>query len=74
MATEPGKYDDACTAARIMCGVTDETGGGVLLIVIGGKHGPGFSVQADAAVSRSIPALLEGMAQEIRKELEEMKL
>jgi hypothetical protein len=36
----PGKYDDACTAAR-----EATEAAGVILIVLGGQHGSGFSVQ-----------------------------
>lgn len=58
----PGKYDDAATAARAI------SGGSVLLIVIGGKQGGGFSVQTDPALIEIIPELLETVARNIRME------
>jgi hypothetical protein len=41
MALGPGKYDDLCIYVR------ERTGGGVLLIVVGGKDGGGFACRAD---------------------------
>lgn len=41
MPNGPGKYDDACTAAR-----EATEGRVVLLVVLGGKSGPGFAVQS----------------------------
>lgn len=59
----PGKYDDAATAARAI------TGGSVLLIVIDGKQGGGFSVQIeDPTLLEKIPDILETVARNIRME------
>lgn len=58
---EPGKYDDACTLAR-------EASGGqtVLLIVLHGHAGSGFSVQSmDPRVHVWIPEILRRVADEI---------
>lgn len=42
MPLGPGKYDDVCTYVR------EETeASAAIVIVVGGKHGPGFSVQSD---------------------------
>lgn len=62
MPLGPGKYDDACTQAR------EATGAGTaVLIVIGGHHGPGFSVQSDdAVVLAGLPALLRSVADQIQ--------
>lgn len=62
MAVGPGKYDDACTVARESTGAD-----AVVLIVLGGEHGAGFSVQAvHPAFCEVLPALLEDLAREIR--------
>ena len=60
MPLGPGKYDDACSAAR------DKTGGSVLLIVVRGAKGSGFSCQADLETLLSLPDILEGIARELR--------
>lgn len=54
MAVGPGKYDDACTNAR-----RETEAVGVVLIVIAGTHGHGFSVQtADPDLEKQLPTLL----------------
>jgi hypothetical protein len=63
MAFGPGKYDDLCTSVR------EQTGGGVLLIVMGGKHGNGFSCQADLETTMALPDLLEAVAAQIRADM-----
>lgn len=63
MALGPGKYDDVCTEVR----EKTKAKGGVLLIVIGGDKGNGFSCQADAIVTFALPEMLEQIAGEIRK-------
>jgi len=63
MALGPGVYDDACTKAR------EETGGeGVLLIVIRGTKGTGFSCQATPHVTAALPDVLEDVAAQIRRD------
>lgn len=69
MAFGPGKYDDICTEVRAKLGMTDETGGGVMLIVFGGPKGPGFSCQADLETSLALPGLLEHVAKQMRKDI-----
>jgi hypothetical protein len=68
MALGPGKYDDVCTLVRKHAGMSDD-GGGVIVIVIGGQRGNGFSCQADAATTLRLPDLLEEMARQIRADL-----
>jgi hypothetical protein len=55
-----GKYDDACTAARI---ATEARA--VVLVVIGGRDGSGFSVQGLGDTPALFPQLLRDMANEI---------
>jgi len=59
-----GKYEDACTVARKSTGAA-----GTVLIIIDGKLGNGFSVQATREIHSRLPEWLEFMAQEIRKNL-----
>jgi hypothetical protein len=69
MTVGPGKYDDACTLAREHAGAL-----ATLLIVIGGRHGSGFSLQAlseeaSASVVARIPALLRVVADDIEQDI-----
>lgn len=61
MSAGPGVYDAAATAAMKL---TDaET---VVVIVLGGKHGNGFSIQSfNPNVATDIPKLLRNVAAEI---------
>ena len=62
----PGKYDDACTAARIRTKAS-----GLLLIVIDGADGDGFSCQTnDPALLARLPGLLEAVAAKMRADLQ----
>jgi hypothetical protein len=58
----PGKYDDAATVARAV------SGGSVVLLVIGGEHGEGFSVQAELPVLMQLPRLLRVVADAIERD------
>jgi hypothetical protein len=60
----PGKYDDVCTMVREQVGVDR---GGVLVIVIGGNQGTGFSCQADLETTLALPNLLEAVARQMRE-------
>jgi hypothetical protein len=60
MPIGPGKYDDACTTARIATGAR-----AVVLVVIGGRDGSGFSVQGLGDAPALFPQLLRDMANEI---------
>lgn len=66
----PGKYDDILTEVRELVGVGDEAGGAVILIVIGGKRGNGFCVQADLEHTLMLPDMLEHVAREMRGDID----
>ena len=58
MAQGVGKYDEACTVAMELADAQT-----VLLMVLHGKYGHGFSVQThDSSVAASLPGLLREMA------------
>lgn len=61
MPLGPGIYDDHYSGVRLATNAQ-----GVLLIVIGGDQGSGFSVQADALITLTIPEILEATARQIR--------
>jgi len=58
----PGKYDDAATVAR-----TATAAEGVLLIVVNGSKGSGFSAQLSAELTLRLPAILREVADEIER-------
>jgi hypothetical protein len=64
----PGKYDDVCSRVREEVGPREGDSGGVVLIVIGGPLGSGFSCQADLDVTLRLPEILESVAQQIRED------
>ena len=65
MAIGPGKYDEICTAAREVTNAE-----AVVMIVLGGKYGSGFSVQAIGEdISASLPALLRDVANSIEGDM-----
>jgi hypothetical protein len=59
----PGKYDAICTEVR-----EQTRAAGVLLIVIDGNVGSGFSCQADLITTARLPDLLERVAADIRRD------
>jgi len=63
MALGPGRYDSFCTDVRMLTGAQ-----GVLLIVLNGILGSGFSCQADAATTTLLPDILENIARQIRRD------
>lgn len=63
MPLGPGKYDDLCTKVR-----EDTAADAVVLIVLGGNLGSGFSVQALGEPLSELPILLEHLAKQIRAE------
>jgi hypothetical protein len=67
MAFGPGRYDDLCSYVREQAGIEDGAVGGALVVIIGGNRGVGFSLQADAQTTAQLPALLEGVAEQIRR-------
>jgi hypothetical protein len=63
MPMGPGKYDELCTKAR-----EEAMAAAVLMIVIGGNKGSGFSVQtADLVVLAALPAILRDLANDIEE-------
>lgn len=63
MATGPGKYDDICTYVRDAAQAE-----GVLIIVINGEKGSGFSAQLTGQLAAEVPDMLENMAKQIRED------
>lgn len=61
MPQGPGKYDALATDVR-----EQSHARGVIVIVIDGNQGSGFSVQADADLLGNLPSILENVAREIR--------
>lgn len=57
---EPGNYDELCVEAREKAQAT-----AVILLVIAGQHGSGFSAQAPLDVLLKLPTLLRMMADDI---------
>lgn len=61
MATGPGIYDGEATAVRVLTGAST-----VILIVLGGSGGSGFSVQTDdPTMQAQLPGLLRTVATQI---------
>jgi len=60
MALGPGKYDELCTKVR-----TEAKAGGVVLIVLRGDRGDGFSVQGPGEMVFVLPAILRQVADDI---------
>jgi len=67
MPLGPGKYDDLCTTVYKRAGIKGE--GGVIVLVLGGNKGNGFSCQADAVTTLALPEMLESLAKQIRDSL-----
>jgi hypothetical protein len=67
MALGPGKYDDLCTDVRERAGAE-----GVLLIVLEGKDGNGFSAQISPEALLRFPELLENIAAQMRADRDRM--
>jgi hypothetical protein len=62
MAIGPGKYDPECTDIR-----TRDQAEGVILIVIRGVKGSGFSCQATPEITFSLPQILRNIADDIER-------
>lgn len=62
MASGPGKYDDLATYVR-----EKAEAGLVIVVVMGGNHGSGFAVQAEARIVTppDISRILRAMAEQI---------
>jgi len=65
MTIGPGKYDDICTMAR-----EQAKADGAIVIIINGERGMGFSCQGNAETLMMLPSLLESVARQIRKDVE----
>lgn len=62
-----GKYDALATLVR-----HHSRASGVLLVVLGGKKGDGFSCQADAYTTARIPEMLDTISKQIRGDVAEL--
>lgn len=65
----PGKYDDLCTYVREL---TDADG--VILVVVSGKRGQGFSMQATLEVIKIAPQVLRIIADKLDADIEKGNL
>lgn len=63
-----GKYDDEATMLRYLSGAQ-----GVVVIVFGGQHGHGFSVQGPASLTAALPDMLREMANQIENDAKGIK-
>lgn len=63
MPMGPGAYDAECTMVR-----EKTNAAGVILIVLGGERGNGFSCQTNLAVMHSLPEILRNMADQIERD------
>jgi len=61
MPLGPGKYDSLCTKVR-----EEAKARGVIVIVIEGKEGSGFSCQTDLITLDKLPDMLESIAAQLR--------
>jgi hypothetical protein len=64
----PGKYDDLCTLVRERAGITEDSGGGVVLIIFNGNKGNGFACQTDPEILLLLPDILQNVARQMREE------
>lgn len=69
MPVGPGKYAGIAERAR-----AEAKALGAVVIVIEGEHGSSFEVEGPMQLNMMLPELLENMAKDIRKSLEEGKL
>ena len=60
MTIGPGKYDAEATMVREATNAQ-----GVVVIVVGGDRGEGFSCQASLPITLGLPAMLRSMADQI---------
>jgi len=72
MALGPGKYDDLASLVRKEVGLAEgRCPGGVVLIVLGGDKGHGFSIQADPLTMLRLPEMLRVMADQIEGDVKQ---
>ena len=62
MAIGPGKYDDLATTVR-----TQAKAEGVLLLVVNGARGSGFSAQLSLDLTLTLPTILRDIAKQIEE-------
>ena len=60
MPLGPGKYDDLCTYVR-----SQAHAAGVLVIILGGDKGDGFSAHLEPQIYSQMPAFLRDTADQI---------
>ena len=61
MPTGPGIYDNLCTTVRLTTQAR-----GVIVIIIDGSQGSGFSAQLAPELQAGLPDVLEATAQQMR--------
>lgn len=66
MTAGPGKYDEIATQARELAQAR-----GVVVLVLNGKRGSGFSVQVPANLMPELPGIFRQLAEQIEAELRE---
>jgi hypothetical protein len=64
MSVGPGVYDDLCTKVR-----EEAEAHTAIVIVMGGKYGPGFSLQSAMPDRLPLAAILEHIAKQIRESM-----
>lgn len=64
MPIGPGKYDEECTMIRSITSAD-----GVLLAVVHGRLGDGFSMQAPPEVMKKMPSILRAIADDMEEVL-----
>ena len=64
MAVGPGKYDALTSIVRKRAAAK-----GAIVMVIDGRHGSGFSVQATTEVTAQLPRLLRVIADRIEQDI-----
>lgn len=67
----PGKYDDACTAARVVADAEV-----AIVLILNGNKGSGFSVQGDINATitiEQVAGMLETVAAEMRRDAERLR-
>lgn len=67
--TGPGKYDDEATMVQ-----KSTNASGVILIVIGGDKGEGFSCQATMPVLLGLPSMLRSIADQLEADALALKV
>lgn len=67
MTIGEGKYDAICTQIR-----EDHNADAVVVVIINGHRGTGFSVQASPIAMLKLPDAFHNMAEEMRRDVEKM--